>query len=71
MPAPRNLTAGTLTQMPLLSRVAKLMVGMILVWQGRHRNRLHLDHLDPRLLKDIGLDQEAASAEAAKPFWRS
>ena len=38
---------------------------------ARRRDRLKLGHLDQRLLRDIGLDQVAATEECAKPFWRS
>ncbi|RYI22222.1 MAG: DUF1127 domain-containing protein [Acetobacteraceae bacterium] len=36
----------------------------------RRRDRLRLAHLDPHLLRDIGLDAQAARRECAKPFWQ-
>lgn len=35
------------------------------------RQRRALARLDDRLLRDIGVDREAARKEAAKPIWRS
>ena len=37
---------------------------------ARRRDRLKLGHLDQRLLRDIGLDETAATEECTKPFWR-
>ncbi len=37
----------------------------------RRRERAMLARLDAHLLRDIGLDQPAATAEAQKPFWRA
>jgi uncharacterized protein YjiS (DUF1127 family) len=36
----------------------------------RRAQRLCLAHLDPHLLRDVGLDATAVAAECAKPFWR-
>jgi uncharacterized protein YjiS (DUF1127 family) len=36
----------------------------------RRRERAMLAHLDPHLLRDIGLPPETAKEEAEKPFWR-
>lgn len=36
----------------------------------RAASRRQLGELDARLLRDIGLDREAALQEARKPFWR-
>lgn len=36
----------------------------------RQRNRQRLGHLDPHLLRDIGLDAETARQECSKPFWQ-
>lgn len=40
-------------------------------WSERARQRRHLSHLTPRELEDIGISAEAASHEAAKPFWQA
>jgi uncharacterized protein YjiS (DUF1127 family) len=42
-------------------------------WIGRSRQRRQLAELaefDDHLLKDIGISQDEALREAAKPFWR-
>lgn len=42
-------------------------------WIGRHRQRralAELARLNGHLLRDIGISQEDALREAAKPFWR-
>ncbi len=36
----------------------------------RRKGRKVLAHLDNHLLRDIGLDPDAAASEAAKPFWQ-
>src|SRR5262249_42167935 len=46
------------------------MVGTLLVWQRRHRDRLHLMSMDDRLLRDIGISNADVDREASKPFWR-
>lgn len=40
-------------------------------WLHRRRTRAHLGALPPHLLRDIGLNEAAAEAEARKPFWRA
>ena len=40
------------------------------LWQLRHAGRRHLEGLDERLLRDIGLSRVDALREASKPFWR-
>jgi uncharacterized protein YjiS (DUF1127 family) len=42
-------------------------------WIGRHRQRkalAELARLNGHLLRDIGISQEDALREAAKPFWQ-
>jgi len=46
------------------------IVGLLLLWQGRARERHTLAGLDDRMLKDIGLDRADITREADKPFWR-
>ena len=41
------------------------------VWDRRHRQRQQLRELDPALLRDIGVSDAEAEAEAAKPFWKA
>ena len=45
-------------------------VDTLLVWQRRHRDRMHLMSLDDRLLRDIGISYSDVDHEASKPFWR-
>ena len=41
------------------------------IWcSDRSRQRDALSKLDDRLLKDIGVTQQQADAEVAKPFWK-
>jgi len=42
---------------------------MVLVWQERAQMRQALQHLDDRMLRDIGLSRAEAEREANKPFW--
>lgn len=41
------------------------------VWDQRYRQRRQLQDLDPSLLRDIGVSDAEAEAEAAKPFWKA
>lgn len=50
--------------------IPALLVGMLLMFARRRRDRIRLARLDPHLLRDIGLDPRAAAEECAKPFWR-
>lgn len=43
----------------------------LLLWDERHRARRRLTAMDERDLKDLGISQADARAEAAKPFWRA
>ena len=43
----------------------------LFLWRERVRQRRALMTLDPRLLRDIGLDLGRAEAEYRKPFWRA
>ena len=44
---------------------------VLFLWRERVRQRRALMTLDPRLLRDIGLDRAGAEAEYRKPFWRA
>lgn len=39
-------------------------------WRQRSRARRALAQLDPRVLRDVGIDPGLAAFEAAQPFWR-
>ncbi|MFQ6018631.1 MAG: DUF1127 domain-containing protein [Kiloniellaceae bacterium] len=45
-------------------------VDCLLIWQERSCERRHLQGLDDRLLKDVGIGRAGAAREAAKGFWR-
>jgi len=56
-----------------LSRPASALgrlVGTLLVWQARSRERHALGSMDDHMLKDVGLNRADVSREADKPFWR-
>lgn len=38
-------------------------------WMSLSRNRAALARLDAHLLKDVGLTQDDAGTEVARPFW--
>ena len=46
------------------------VVDTLLIWQRRHKDRMHLMSLDDRLLRDIGISYADVENEASKPFWR-
>ena len=41
------------------------------IWRQRASTRRALSQLTTAALQDIGIDQDRADAEAAKPFWRN
>ena len=47
------------------------LAARIRLWRHRSRSRRHLQWLDERQLRDIGIDRLAAEEEARKPFWRA
>jgi uncharacterized protein YjiS (DUF1127 family) len=56
----------------LLTRIGEALL-TLLFWAGRSRQRRQLGELaelNNHLLKDIGVSQEEALRESAKPFWR-
>ena len=50
-----------------LARVARVLRQ----WSERATQRRQLSSLTLRELEDVGISEEAAAAEAAKPFWRA
>lgn len=54
-----------------LVRLPMTIFNLLLVWQERATQRVHLSSLPDELLKDMGLSPEDARREASKPFWRA
>ncbi|MDD3448252.1 MAG: DUF1127 domain-containing protein [Gammaproteobacteria bacterium] len=52
------------------ARLLRRVIGVLLEWSERARQRRQLARLDDRLLGDIGLSRVDAEQEARKPFWR-
>jgi uncharacterized protein YjiS (DUF1127 family) len=44
---------------------------LVLTWERRARERRELATTDPRLLRDMGIPEDAARREARKPFWQA
>lgn len=53
------------------SNLLQRALELILRAEARRRDRQRLGTLDAHLLRDIGIDPNAAQEECAKPFWRS
>jgi uncharacterized protein YjiS (DUF1127 family) len=51
----------------LVSRFTRALAAAL----ARSRDRQRLGHLDPHLLRDIGLDTGTLAKECSKPFWRA
>jgi len=54
----------------LARRAVLVLVGLLIVWQKRLRDRDTLSHMSDAQLSDIGIRREDALHEAEKPFWR-
>ncbi|WP_207540502.1 DUF1127 domain-containing protein [Sabulicella rubraurantiaca] len=52
-----------------MTTIGYLIDGLVRMHERARGRRLLLE-MDARLLKDIGLSQAVAEAEAAKPWWR-
>ncbi|MCU0827522.1 MAG: DUF1127 domain-containing protein [Tabrizicola sp.] len=66
------MTRSEIRTLPLRTRpglVARLNTAIVEVLT-RRRDRRILAQLDAHLLRDIGLSQDEARTEAAKPFWK-
>ena len=50
---------------------AVTVLGVLVTWWGRSRQRRQLRRLDDRQLQDVGLRRDDVERELAKPFWRS
>jgi uncharacterized protein YjiS (DUF1127 family) len=64
----RLASAGRLPMARLLSPLA-FGAYLVKLWQS-NRERRDLAELDPRLLRDIGIDPMAAAHEVERPFWQ-
>jgi len=53
-----------------IKQLLETMLNALFTWQTRANERRQLNQLDPRLLADMGLTQDAVTQEIAKPFWR-
>jgi len=53
-----------------VSKAFQALTQTLSTWQERVEYRAHLQELDERLLRDIGLSRYDVQREAAKPFWR-
>lgn len=58
------------TGFSVLIKGAAHLVRLPRQWATRRQSRMALARLDPRLTRDIGLDQVTRDAEARRPFWR-
>jgi uncharacterized protein YjiS (DUF1127 family) len=54
-----------------LQHAAERALDAFFTWQVRSADRLALQTLDDRMLRDIGLTRVDVEVEANKPFWRS
>ena len=59
------------TGRPSLARLLSPVVAGDYLWRllQTHRERRQLADLEPRLLRDLGIDPGAAIAEIERPFW--
>lgn len=47
------------------------LTGTVALWCRRLRERQQLAALEPRMLRDIGLNEATRLNECDKPFWRA
>ena len=55
--------------LPLLARAAVQFAVIVTQWDMKHRTRKQLARLDDHMLRDIGIERDAACTEARRPFW--
>lgn len=51
-------------------QILRFLKLVLITWPNRQRQRRQLIELDHHILRDLGIDEYAARAEAEKPFWR-
>ena len=68
-----GLKASTrsLPSLPSPAGVLARLVGTVVAWEHRARERRTLAEMPDRLLKDLGISRVDARRESEKPFWRS
>jgi uncharacterized protein YjiS (DUF1127 family) len=66
MPHSRTDTLALFRRTALVRRLRETLV----LAAARRRDRRLLSRLDAHILRDIGLSENDAQREAAKPFWR-
>jgi uncharacterized protein YjiS (DUF1127 family) len=68
----RTVAVRAAGRQTLAGIVAPVMRGAetLWTWQSRYNARRHLESLDARLLKDVGLTRHDVMRAAAKPFWK-
>ena len=54
----------------LLLQAIQATYATLVLWNDRQMQRNHLNELDERLLRDMGLSRRDVRQEALKPFWR-
>lgn len=68
----RETTAGHCAIPVPSSKSLPLRVwSLVLTWHQRYQERLALRQMEPRMLRDMGIPEDKAIAEARKPFWRA
>ncbi|MFD1158558.1 DUF1127 domain-containing protein [Roseovarius aestuarii] len=55
--------------LPFLARVAVQFAVIVTKWDMNYRTRKQLARLDEHMLRDIGIERDAACTEARRPFW--
>ena len=55
--------------LPMLARLAVQFAVIVTQWDMKNRTRKHLARLDDHMLRDIGIERDAAYTEARRPFW--
>lgn len=60
---------GRVGFVPSVTRLARGLLDVLLLWQGRAADRWTLATLDECGLRDVGLTRIQAERESAKPFW--
>jgi uncharacterized protein YjiS (DUF1127 family) len=61
---------GAVVRTFTIKQLLETVLNTLFTWQTRANERRQLSQLDPRLLADMGLTQDAVVQEIAKPFWR-